>query len=286
MKIALGFGDGEVSWRAENTDSAGILRLEMLKSSVGMDESPDDGTATCRIVPGAVFTGARGVGIPRHGMRIDFTRIAERGAEAAFSDGAVSDEELEVVRWRGVRKLLFLGLVPRMLTLECSMVHGALMERCGRGVLLCGPSGIGKSTTARRMADEGFNVLADDCFLLRRDGNGKYWARPLPTWSVYLFGKEALVECDARREFPVSHLFILGRKEARYTPLEPQMALLGCANAFTDMVKWHILRYPDELAAALTERALAAAERLTAELPCGALQLTLNCEISRLLPEI
>ena len=40
------------------------------------------------------------------------------------------------------------------------------------------------------------------------------------------------------------------------------------------------------MAAALTERALAAAERLTAELPCGALQLTLNCEISRLLPEI
>ena len=137
MKIALGFGDGEVSWRAENTDSAGILRLEMLKSSVGMNESPDDGTATCRIVPGSVFTAARGVGIPQHGMRIDFARVAECGAEAAFCDGAASEENLNVIRWRGVRKLLFLGLVPRMLSRECAMVHGALMEKCGRGVLLC-----------------------------------------------------------------------------------------------------------------------------------------------------
>jgi len=286
VKIALDFGAGKVSWRAEASDAAGILRLGMLKSSVGMDEVPDDGTANCRIVPRSELALARSVGISQHGMRIDFTRAADCGAEVMFSDDGVPAKALEVVRWRGVRKLLFLGLVPRMLARECSMVHGALMEKNGRGVLLCGPSGIGKSTTARRMADEGFDVLADDCFLLWRDGDGGYWARPLPTWSTYLFGKEALVECDARREFPISHLFILGRREERYTPLEPRMALLGCANAFTDMVKWHIFRYPDELAAALTERALEAAERVTAELPCGALQLTLDCRISRLLPEI
>ena len=285
MKTGLRLGGGEVTWRAEDSDAAGVLRLRMLAESVGMNELADDGEATCRIIPHGGF-GSRGVGIPRHGMRVDFAHLAERGAEAAFFDGAVAADELEATRWRGVRKLLFLGLAPAMLAGRCSMVHGALMTRNGRGVLLCGPSGIGKSTTAGRMAAEGFEILADDCFLLRRDDAGKYLARPLPTWSVYLFGKEEVVKCDARREVPVSHLFILGRKEERYTPLAPQMALLGCANAFTDMVKWHTLRYPEELAAALTERALAAAERLTRELPCGALQLTLDCSISRLLPEI
>jgi len=285
VKIGLKFGDAAISWRAEDADAAGTLRLRMLASSVGMDGFPDDGAASCRIVPRDRF-GGRGVGIPRHAMRIDFTHATELGAEATFDDEAVPDEELDVTRWRGVRKLLFLGLVPRMLSRECSMVHGALMERNGRGILLCGPSGIGKSTTARRMADEGFRVLADDCFLLRRDGGGKYWARPLPTWSVYLFGKEALAECDARREFSVSRLFILGRREERFTALEPQMALLGCANAFTDMVKWHTFRYPAALESALIDRALSAAETLTGELPCGALQLTIDCNISRLLPEI
>ena len=285
MKIGLTLGGAAVSWRADESDAAGMLRLQMLAESVGMETFTDDGDATCRIIPGADFGLKQGIGIPRHGMRVDFTEAAGRGAEVAFSDGATAPEEREVTRWRGVRKLLFLGFVPRMLTLDCSMVHGALMARGGRGVLLCGPSGMGKSTTARRMTAEGFEVLADDCFLLRRGAAGEYFARPLPTWSIYLFGKEALAGCDARREISVSHLFILGRSEVRYTPLDAQTALLGCANAFTDMVQWHTFRYPAELASALTDRALAAAERLVRELPCGALQLTLDCGISRLLPD-
>jgi hypothetical protein len=286
VKIGLSLGGAAVSWRAEDSDAAGVLRLKMLEASVGMETFPDDGKATCRIIPCADFDPKRGVGIPRHGMRVDFTGAAERGAEVVFSDGAAAPGELEVTRWRGVRKLLFLGLVPRMLKLDCSMVHGALMAKNGRGVLLCGPSGMGKSTTAGRMKTEGFEVLADDCFLLRRSADDGYFARPLPTWSIYLFGKTALAECDARREIPVSHLFILGRSVERYTQLDAQTALLGCANAFTDMVQWHTFRYPAELAAALTDRALAAAERLVRELPCGALQLTLDCGISRLLPDL
>ena len=286
MKIGLTLGDAAVSWRADDSDAAGVLRIKMLDASTGMETFPDDGDASCRIIPGADFGLKRGVGIPKHAMRIDFADAAERGAAAAFFDGAVPPDDLDLTRWRGVRKLLFLGLVPGMMARECSMVHGALMARDGRGVLLCGPSGIGKSTTAGRMKAEGFEVLADDCFLLRRSADGAYFARPLPTWSIYLFGKKALADCDARREIPVSHLFILGRSMERYTPLDARNALLGCANAFTDMVQWHTFRYPAELLAALTDRALAAAERLVNELPCGALQLTLDCGISRLLPEL
>ena len=286
MKIGLNFGDAAVSWRADDADAAGVARLKMLYESVGMERFPDDGKATCRIIPVADFAHGRGVGIPHHAMRVDFSEAAERGAEVAFSDTATAPEKLELTRWRGVRKLLFLGLVPRMMSMDCSMVHGALLERDGRGMLLCGPSGIGKSTTAGRMKAEGFKVLADDCFLLRRSAEGKYFARPLPTWSIYLFGKEALAECDARRELSISRIFILGRNAERYTPLDAQTALLGCAKAFTDMVQWHIMRYPEPLGGALLDRALAAAERLVRELPCGALQLTLDCNISRLLPDL
>ena len=86
MKIGLKFDDGGVSWRAEDADAAGMLRLRMLRESVGMDTLTDDGDATCRIVPSEEFGVERGVGIPRHGMRVDFSGIAERGAERDAAD--------------------------------------------------------------------------------------------------------------------------------------------------------------------------------------------------------
>ena len=284
MKLGLNFDCGTVSWRAEDSDADGMLRLLRLRDSVGMDEIPDDGTATCRIVPRGDLDHASSIGVPQHAMRMGFPDGAERGVVVSFSDHASPPEELESNRWRGVRKLLFLGFIPRMLGGELAMVHGALLERDGRALLLCGPSGIGKSTTAQRLAGR-CRILADDCFMLERTAGG-YRARPLPTWSTYLFDQERMTVCDARQCLPVSRLLILGREAARYTPLAPRMALLGCANAFTDMVKWHAFRLSRQLTEELTSRALDAARRLVDELPCGALQLTLDCDVFRLLPEM
>ena len=283
MKIGLKFGCGTISWRAEDSDEDGILRIVRLRDSVGMDELPDDGTADCRIVPRDVLSRVESVGVPRHAMRMAFPDGAEGGVMATFCDAVSPPEAREINRWRGVRKLLYLGFIPRMLKGELEMVHGALLEHDGKALMLCGPSGIGKSTTALRMSAR-CRILADDCFMLERK-DGSYLARPLPTWSSYLFNKERLATCDARRCIPVSRLLILGRQTARYTPLDPRSAMLGCANAFTDMVKWHTLRCPEPVVAALISRALDAARRIGEELPCGALQLTLDCDIFRLLPD-
>lgn len=283
MKIGLKFGCGTVSWRAEDSDDDGILRMIRLRDSVGMDELPDDGAADCRIVSRDVLDRIDSIGVPRHAMRMGFLDGGKGGVMATFLDAVSPPEALEINRWRGVRKLLYLGFVPRMLTGELAMVHGALLEHDGRALLLCGPSGIGKSTTALRMSRR-CRILADDCFMLERN-DGSYQARPLPTWSSYLFNKERLAICDARKSFPVSQLLILGRQVARYTPLDPRSALLGCANSFTDMVKWHTMRCPEPIVTTLTSRALDAARRIAEELPCGALQLTLDCDIFRLLPD-
>ena len=283
MKIGLKFGCGMVSWRAEDGDEDGMLRLIRLRDSVGMDELPDDGMADCRIVPRGRLAHDASIGVPHHAMRMALSGVEERGAEVSFSDAATPPEELEIDRWRGVRKLLYIGFVPRMMKIELAMVHGALLEHEGKGLMLCGPSGIGKSTTALRMSER-CRILADDCFVLEWTDSG-VTARPMPTWSSYLFNKERLAVCDARRSFPVSHLMILGREADRYTPLRPEMAMLGCANAFVDMVKWHTFRFPGQLTETLTSRALDAARRIAYELPCGALQLTLDCDIFRLLPE-
>jgi len=51
-------------------------------------------------------------------------------------------------------------------------VHGTLVEVAGVGVLLLGPSGIGKSECAIELVVRGYRFVADDVVLLARDGEG------------------------------------------------------------------------------------------------------------------
>jgi SynChlorMet cassette protein ScmC len=62
-------------------------------------------------------------------------------------------------------------------------LHGALVERDGRGVLLVGRSGVGKSTACRRLPPR-WNVLGDDLALAVRRPGGGFAVHPLPTWSA------------------------------------------------------------------------------------------------------
>jgi HPr kinase/phosphorylase len=50
--------------------------------------------------------------------------------------------------------------------------HGALVEVDGIGVLLLGPSGIGKSECALELVRRGHRLVADDVVLLERDAAG------------------------------------------------------------------------------------------------------------------
>lgn len=50
------------------------------------------------------------------------------------------------------------------------LVHGTCVDLDGRGILLRGPSGSGKSDLALRLIDSGARLVADDQVELRRDG--------------------------------------------------------------------------------------------------------------------
>jgi SynChlorMet cassette protein ScmC len=65
------------------------------------------------------------------------------------------------------------------------LLHGALIERDGMGVVLAGPGGVGKTTACNRVS-EPWRALSDDATLVVRDSSGHYWAHPWPTWSRYL----------------------------------------------------------------------------------------------------
>jgi len=69
------------------------------------------------------------------------------------------------------------------------LLHSALAERDGVGVLLAGPSGVGKSTASERLAPP-WRSLSDDTALVVGDANGRYWAHPWPTWSRFFFDED------------------------------------------------------------------------------------------------
>jgi HPr kinase/phosphorylase len=52
-------------------------------------------------------------------------------------------------------------------------LHGALVDVEGVGVLLLGPSGIGKSECALELVRRGHRLVADDVVVLRRDEGGR-----------------------------------------------------------------------------------------------------------------
>jgi hypothetical protein len=67
------------------------------------------------------------------------------------------------------------------------LVHGALAEWNGVGVILAGPGGVGKSTASKRLPHP-WCSLSDDTALIVRSPDGSYWAHPWPTWSQYRQG--------------------------------------------------------------------------------------------------
>jgi SynChlorMet cassette protein ScmC len=67
------------------------------------------------------------------------------------------------------------------------LVHGALAEWNGIGVILAGPGGVGKTTASKRLP-RSWRSLSDDTTLIVKSADGKYWAHPWPTWSQYRQG--------------------------------------------------------------------------------------------------
>ncbi len=67
------------------------------------------------------------------------------------------------------------------------MLHGALAERKGIGVILAGPGGVGKTTAGERLPAP-WRILSDDTALIVKAPDGRYWAHPWPTWSRFKQG--------------------------------------------------------------------------------------------------
>jgi SynChlorMet cassette protein ScmC len=99
-----------------------------------------------------------------------------------------------------------------------ALLHGALAEKEGGGVILAGPGEIGKTTASRRLRPP-WRSLCDDTTLVVCDKQGKYWAHPWPTLSKFM-ANEPLGTWDVQHAVPLKGLFFLSQAdEDRAEPL-------------------------------------------------------------------
>jgi serine kinase of HPr protein (carbohydrate metabolism regulator) len=64
--------------------------------------------------------------------------------------------------------------------LSSETLHASTVALDGRAVMICGPSGSGKSDLALRLLDRGFKLVSDDQTIVRKDG-GRVLASAPPT---------------------------------------------------------------------------------------------------------
>jgi serine kinase of HPr protein (carbohydrate metabolism regulator) len=67
-----------------------------------------------------------------------------------------------------------------MMRLSSEALHASTVALDGRAVMICGPSGSGKSDLALRMLDRGFMLVSDDQTIVRKD-NGRLLASAPPS---------------------------------------------------------------------------------------------------------
>jgi len=89
------------------------------------------------------------------------------------------------------------------------LLHGALAERDGSGVILVAPGGTGKTTASNRLLAP-WRSLCDDTTLVVQDGNGKYRAHPWPTWSRFQNGGPGGT-WNVQSAVPLKGIFILAQ---------------------------------------------------------------------------
>ncbi|MBI4767438.1 MAG: SynChlorMet cassette protein ScmC [Deltaproteobacteria bacterium] len=105
------------------------------------------------------------------------------------------------------------------------LLHGALADWNGLGVILAGPGGTGKTTASNRLPAP-WRSLSDDLTLIVRDSQKNYWAHPWPTWSRFLWGGPG-GEWNVQKAVPLGGIFFLLRAD------EDQVAPLGNGQAIS-----------------------------------------------------
>lgn len=185
---------------------------------------------------------------PRTGWKAHNLRSLRLWSHRAVPDiiceiGNESNHELDIIRMWTSLYFIYLpaqnsGGLP---------LHAALVELYGKGVLLVGPGGSGKSTSCRRILFP-WRVLSEDQSLIVRNARKGYLAHPIPTWSDHLWQRTEQ-RCNIERYVRLAAIFFLEQAEFNeVVPINKEQAAVFLNHSSTDVHRaaWQNFSNEDE----------------------------------------
>ncbi|MGB9176439.1 MAG: SynChlorMet cassette protein ScmC [Methanoregula sp.] len=140
----------------------------------------------------------------REGVRLPFHVPDDRSPVICLLPVGENDA-MKVIQMLDLAKTIALCTIPQ----GGLLLHGALVEKEGSGVILAGPGGVGKSTASQRIPLP-WHALCDDATFVIPDGKGRFCAHPWPTWSRFYDNGPCGI-WDVEKAVPLHAIFFLNQ---------------------------------------------------------------------------
>ena len=160
------------------------------------------------------------------------------------------------------------------LTFGGLLIHGALIEYLGNGLILMAKSGIGKSTAAKRVPPP-WKALSDDLTLVIQK-EGRLFAHPFPTWSRFQDNGPGGI-WDLEHAIPVKGIFQLKRSHEDFIePYSQAQAIVGLFGSAKHALGFTTQRYNPEDGSNICRIILKNADNIVKMVPVNILNISLN----------
>jgi SynChlorMet cassette protein ScmC len=155
------------------------------------------------------------------------------------------------------------------------LLHGALAEWNGRGIILAGSGDVGKTTASSRLPVH-WHSLCDDTTLAVKDRKGRYWAHPWPTWSrFYQNGPGG--SWDVQHAVPLEAIFILSQScQDKVEPLNQAQAASLLMSSAQQVSGSMTRKLSDKDVYTLRKEQVAAVDGLVRAVPVQVLHISLT----------
>jgi SynChlorMet cassette protein ScmC len=153
--------------------------------------------------------------------------------------------------------------------------HAVLAEYQGKGAILAGASGMGKSTCYRRLSPP-WRARCDDQVLVALAPNGRYLAHPFPTWSHY-FWQQREHTWKVQDSSPLAGIFFLEQSSSdECLPLSFSEAVVAATGSAQQVLTRFLIRCGPEEARSIRTAMFENACELLKKVPAFRLRVSLT----------